>query len=387
MKSRRAGAAPADRLTLALAARRRHAALVSAGARSVSARGRRAGLQVGLPNLLPLRAGGLDRCGCWPQRRRRSSSSRSGPAGVRGCEPFTSPWRCMSVLRSSRWRSPMIGRRRPERRAGRRAGGLAVLAGGLHLMARARCDRARGNGAWPRAHLARRAGARARAADRGRAYRDPHARPAAGVPRPGRGAPRQADRDLRDRPQARRARLAPAVQGRGLPLWRADDHPAQAAQPAAQGRRPRARRSASPARPSARSSSAGSWRRQSATTATTSPRKRPEARVPPPGTRLFRPSKRQTMRGRLHSPQTPALLARGHPRQRRFCHPALDVFIRMRGLGTAGPGFRLRARRLASGVTGSVRLPIGVSRMLWREGPAVPAASKANVVSARVRRC
>jgi len=59
----------------------------------------------------------------------------------------------------------------------------------------------------------------------------------------------------------------------------------------------------------------------------------------------------------------------------------------MRGLGTAGPGFRLRARRLASGVTGSGRLPIGVSRMLWREGPAVPAASQANVVPARVRQC
>ena len=35
--------------------------------------------------------------------------------------------------------------------------------------------------------------------------------------------------------------------------------------------------------------------------------------------------KRQTMRGRLHSPQRPALLVRGHPRQERFLHPALDV--------------------------------------------------------------
>ena len=47
----------------------------------------------------------------------------------------------------------------------------------------------------------------------------------------------------------------------------------------------------------------------------------------------------------------------------------------MRGLATAGPGFVFRARRLATGVTGrGGRLPIGVSRMLWREGPgaAVP---------------
>ncbi|MBV9194836.1 MAG: IS110 family transposase [Solirubrobacterales bacterium] len=56
------------------------------------------------------------------------------------------------------------------------------------------------------------------------------------------------------------------------------------------------------------------------------------ARAPPPGTRLQWPSMRQTMRGRLHSPQTPALLVRGHPRQEEFLHPALDVFIRMRGL-------------------------------------------------------
>jgi hypothetical protein len=53
----------------------------------------------------------------------------------------------------------------------------------------------------------------------------------------------------------------------------------------------------------------------------------------------------------------------------------------MRGLGTAGPGFRLRARRLASGVAGQGWLPIVVSRMLWREGPAVvPAAFQAKVL-------
>jgi hypothetical protein len=40
----------------------------------------------------------------------------------------------------------------------------------------------------------------------------------------------------------------------------------------------------------------------------------------------------------------------------------------IRGLATAGPGFVFRARRLATGVTDRGRLPIGVSRMLWREG-------------------
>ena len=57
----------------------------------------------------------------------------------------------------------------------------------------------------------------------------------------------------------------------------------------------------------------------------------------------------------------------------------------IRGLATAGPGFVFRARRLATGVTGpwSDRLPIGVSRMLWREGPS-PAASSTNVVPVRL---
>jgi len=54
----------------------------------------------------------------------------------------------------------------------------------------------------------------------------------------------------------------------------------------------------------------------------------------------------------------------------------------MRGLGAAGPGFRLRARRLASGVASRGWVPIGVSRMLWREGPVATAASQTNVVSA-----
>ena len=113
-----------------------------------------------------------------------------------------------------------------------------------------------------------------------------------------------------------------------------------------------ARGSVSPARPSARRSSSGSSRRPSATTRTMSrSRRAKEARVPPPGTRLFRPSKRQTMRGRLHSPQMPALLVRGHPRHRRFLHPALDVFIRIRGFGdAAGPWFVVGSRCLASGV-------------------------------------
>ena len=62
-------------------------------------------------------------------------------------------------------------------------------------------------------------------------------------------------------------------------------------------------------------------------------RRRAEARVPPTGTRLSMALEGQTMRGRLCSPQTPALLARGHPRQEGFSHPALDVFIRIRGSG------------------------------------------------------
>lgn len=57
----------------------------------------------------------------------------------------------------------------------------------------------------------------------------------------------------------------------------------------------------------------------------------------------------------------------------------------MRGLGTAGPGFRLRARRLASGVTG-VRLPIGVSRVLCAKKPFVPAASSTNIDVAAIIR-
>ena len=91
--------------------------------------------------------------------------------------------------------------------------------------------------------------------------------------------------------------------------------------------RPRtpARRSASPARPSARSSSADSSKRPSATTATTSRPRHDGARVPPPGTRLLTPSMRPTMRGGLHTPQMPALLVRGHPRQEEFLHPARDA--------------------------------------------------------------
>jgi transposase len=91
----------------------------------------------------------------------------------------------------------------------------------------------------PRSHLARRPGARSRAAHRGGTHRDPHPRPAARLSRPHRDTPRQADRALRDRAQARRAGLAFADQGRGLPLRRADDHPAQAAHAAAQGQRQR----------------------------------------------------------------------------------------------------------------------------------------------------
>src|SRR3954470_1644766 len=54
----------------------------------------------------------------------------------------------------------------------------------------------------------------------------------------------------------------------------------------------------------------------------------------------------------------------------------------MRGLATAGPGFRLRARRLASGVASQDWVPIGVSRMLWREGPRCPPPSTPTDVAA-----
>jgi hypothetical protein len=62
-------------------------------------------------------------------------------------------------------------------------------------------------------HLARRSGARPRPADRGRACRDPHSRPAARIPRSDRGPARQAGRALCDRAQTGRARVARAQQG------------------------------------------------------------------------------------------------------------------------------------------------------------------------------
>ena len=137
-----------------------------------------------------------------------------------------------------------------------------------------------------------------------------------------------------------------------------------------------ARRSASPARPSARSSSAASSRRPSATTATTSPRRRREARVPPPGTRLFRPSMRQG----LHSPRMPALLVRGQPRQ-ESSHPALDVFIRMRGLGTSRRCCSSRrGRRLTSSAPA---LRAGAHRRIagpvWRAPAASPTSNGLSV--------
>ena len=100
-----------------------------------------------------------------------------------------------------------------------------------------------------RTHLARGTGARPRAADRGRAHRDPHPRPAARLPRATQGPSRLAGRDVRDGAQARGALPGTCCPRRGLPPRGADDHPAQAAQAAAPRPTTRARGSASPARP------------------------------------------------------------------------------------------------------------------------------------------
>jgi len=88
-----------------------------------------------------------------------------------------------------------------------------------------------------RSHLARRTGARTGASGRGGPQRDPHPGAAARLQRADQGPPRQPGRALRDRPQARRPHLAHADQGRGLPLHRPDDHPAQAADAPADGSR------------------------------------------------------------------------------------------------------------------------------------------------------
>jgi hypothetical protein len=142
-----------------------------------------------------------------------------------------------------------------------------------------------------------------------------------------RGAPQQADRDLRDRPQTGRARLAPAVQGRGLPLRRADHHAAQAAPPAAQGRRQRPRISL-----------AGETKRKAL-----------ERRFLEEAERNYRnyvatktargagaatgdATVQAPMQQGLHSPRMPALLVRGQPRQ-ESSRPGLDALIRMGAVG------------------------------------------------------
>ena len=152
--------------------------------------------------------------------------------------------------------------------------------------------------------------------------RDPDPGPVARVSRQARGPPRQAGRALRDRSQANGADLASAHKRGGLSLRLAHDHPAQAPDAAAYDRRQRPENQSRRREPSANYSSVGSWRRLSATSRAMSRSRRTAARVPPTGTRLFRPSKRQTMRGRLHSPQMPALLVRGRPRQKGSLHPA-----------------------------------------------------------------
>jgi hypothetical protein len=79
------------------------------------------------------------------------------------------------------------------------------------------------------------------AAHRGRPRGGPDSWPTAGVPRPGRPAPRARRRDCGRGPQARGARLAPADQGRGLPLEPGHAHGGQGPAARAAGRSAQAR--------------------------------------------------------------------------------------------------------------------------------------------------
>ena len=182
----------------------------------------------------------------------------------------------------------------------------------------------RREGSAARAHLPRWAGARSRAADRGRPHRDPHPRPVARVSRPDRGTARQAGR-ARARPPAS-SPCSPGI------CSRKDEDYRFAAPTITQRKLRTLQRKAGDTGP--RISLAGETKRKMLERRFLEEAERnyPQlrrfkaaegARVPPTGTRLQWPSKRQTMRGRLHSPQTPALLVRGHPRQEESCTQAL----------------------------------------------------------------